>query len=1010
MNEKSYILERIAGGFLILLGGAALIGWLFRISPLVQVLPGLVPMQFNTALCFVLCGAALILASSGARAFALPCLLVVLFLCLTTLAQYAFRIDAGIDRLFVEPHVSVFTAHPGRMSPPTALCFLVVSVALSCSLAGRALAGPMLPAAGGALVVLSLFSIVGFSAVLPDFTPYRWSGMALHTSACFLVLGTVLIAKGRGPGSSFRPIALSSAAMTCLVILIWGLRVERERTLIQREISASAFALASFLESSRPAARTDPGKLLENPPYAQDDFYAIVHETGGGREILRTHPRHYSEAVWAVKRPVDWGDRRLEVSLAPRPEFLRKQLSFLPELDLLVGLVLVILGTTALHLGRTNRERKLALANMNADLEKRVAERTRELEAARIESEASGVRFRSLLAATPDALLFVNEPGAIIMVNPRANDLFGYEGEDLIGRPIEVLMPAEFRDRHRDQRRHFFQKPNTRAMAGGRELRGVRKDGREIPVEITLSPFDFEGETVVCAAVRDIQEKSETRKQVSLLAALVENSQDIIYCCDFDSRIQYINPAGRKALGLEGTESIQDLAIDSVLADRPGGLARNFRSFARAKKVSNRRVFRNRNTGEKIPVETQSFLIGRPDENRPLIGVIARDRREIDRLNTELRRQEAYWRSLVEFSPDHIMVIGPTLKIEYVNWTAHGYKTEDIVGQDLSRSASPAGLEIVRRTLATGEPGAYEERNLAPDGVARWYAVRVNPIRDGDEIRGVVMALTEITENKRLWQELEEQRQALRLSLLRAKRSNQELQQFAYVTSHDLQEPLRGIAGCLQILADRYHDAIDDRGRELIDHAVNAAGRQRKMINDLLDYSRVNTHGKSFQMQCLDRLLDEALDNLQTAIDETNTTVVRGPLPELACDGPQIVRLFQNLVANSIKFRSEAPCRIEIDAEPSDGFCLVRVRDNGIGFDERHRERIFTIFKRLHGPERYPGTGIGLSICKRIVARHGGKIDVRSRPGEGSTFEFSLPLVPASEEHTAEVQNEIVSS
>jgi len=248
--------------------------------------------------------------------------------------------------------------------------------------------------------------------------------------------------------------------------------------------------------------------------------------------------------------------------------------------------------------------------------------------------------------------------------------------------------------------------------------------------------------------------------------------------------------------------------------------------------------------------------------------------------------------------------------------------------------------------------------------------------------------------NVRLSVELDERRRAeLRLAQYSADlaRSNAELEQFAYVASHDLQEPLRMVASFSQLLAKRYQGKLDKDADDFIAFAVDGATRMQQLINDLLAYSRVGTRGKPPAPTDLSEVLSNAEANLHEAIKESKAEVTYSPLPIVDGDQVQLTQLLQNLLANAIKFRSQEPPRIQVSAQAQDGDWLVSVQDNGIGIAKEHQERIFAIFQRLHARDEYPGTGIGLALCKKIVERHGGRIWVESAPGQGTTFYFNLP-------------------
>ncbi|MDF9745516.1 ATP-binding protein [Natrinema sp. S1CR25-10] len=222
--------------------------------------------------------------------------------------------------------------------------------------------------------------------------------------------------------------------------------------------------------------------------------------------------------------------------------------------------------------------------------------------------------------------------------------------------------------------------------------------------------------------------------------------------------------------------------------------------------------------------------------------------------------------------------------------------------------------------------------------------------------------------------------------------SNDRLEQFAYAASHDLQEPLRMVTSYLRLIENRYGDELDDDCTEFIEFAVDGADRMRAMIDGLLDYSRVETQGDPFETVDLDAVLDDVLTDLQFKIDETDTEISREPLPAVDGDRRQFQQLFQNLVSNAIDYSGDEPPRIHVSATPEGDDVTIAVRDEGVGIDADDTDRIFDIFQRLHSSEEQAGSGLGLALCKRIVERHDGEIDVESEPGVGSTFAVTLPL------------------
>jgi signal transduction histidine kinase len=303
------------------------------------------------------------------------------------------------------------------------------------------------------------------------------------------------------------------------------------------------------------------------------------------------------------------------------------------------------------------------------------------------------------------------------------------------------------------------------------------------------------------------------------------------------------------------------------------------------------------------------------------------------------------------------------------------------------------------------------------------YALRA-VVRSGDELGVLVTAFNEMLDQiqrrdaeleaarsglehrvaertRDLRQEIVERRRAEEMLARQADelaRSNAELEQFAYVASHDLQEPLRMVASYTQLLAESYRGKLDPDADDFIRYAVDGATRMQRLITDLLSYSRVGRGGRALVPVDCRVLVRQALANLEMVIRESGARVTTDALPTVQADPSQLTQLFQNLIGNALKFRTGAPPEIHVGAERRDGEVVLSVHDNGIGFDPKYAEKIFVIFQRLHGrTKQYPGTGIGLAVCKKIVERHGGRIWAESTPGEGATFHFSIPdTLPAT--------------
>jgi PAS domain S-box-containing protein len=364
----------------------------------------------------------------------------------------------------------------------------------------------------------------------------------------------------------------------------------------------------------------------------------------------------------------------------------------------------------------------------------------------------------------------------------------------------------------------------------------------------------------------------------------------------------------------------------------------------------------------------------------------------VEERTIELRASETRYRALSEASPDLIFVIDRQDKVQYVNTPAarqFGKTPEQVIGKMRSELFPPAltndQTASLQQVLQSAEPFSSESSIAFPGGQV-WLDTQLVPLRnEAGDVSAVMGVSRDITERKHAEAKLKRVMDDLA-------RSNSELERFAYVASHDLQEPLRMVTSYLQLLERRYKDKLDRDALEFINYAVDGSNRMKTLINDLLSYSRVGTRGKEFALTDCEEILGRVLDNLQVSLEENCATVTHDPLPKLMADDVQLESLFQNLIGNAVKFHGKQPPRIHVGVKKDEKDWVFSVSDNGIGIDPQYFERIFIIFQRLHNREEYPGTGIGLAISKRIVERHGGRIWIESQPEKGSTFFFTLPI------------------
>ncbi|MFZ0908476.1 MAG: ATP-binding protein, partial [Candidatus Acidiferrales bacterium] len=359
-----------------------------------------------------------------------------------------------------------------------------------------------------------------------------------------------------------------------------------------------------------------------------------------------------------------------------------------------------------------------------------------------------------------------------------------------------------------------------------------------------------------------------------------------------------------------------------------------------------------------------------------------------------LAQMEGRYRGLLEAAPDAMVVVNQIGEIVLLNVQAEkqfGYRRDELVGRKV-KSLIPEGFaeRLIADALRSAEDALAQQIGTGIELSGRRkngsdfpIEIMLSPLESAEGIL-VTAAIRDITARKAAEANLLEKVDEL-------KRSNEELGQFAYIASHDLQEPLRMVASYTQLLSRRYKGKLDADADEFISFAVDGAARMQRLIQDLLAFSRVGTKGKELLITSSEEAFQQALINLRGAVKDSGAQVTHDPLPMVAADEMQLVQLFQNLIGNAIKYQNPGVPRIHVSAARDGGKkWIFSVKDNGLGIHPQYFDRIFGMFQRLHKREEFEGTGIGLAICKKIVERHGGVISVESQPGQGSTFRFAL--------------------
>ena len=506
----------------------------------------------------------------------------------------------------------------------------------------------------------------------------------------------------------------------------------------------------------------------------------------------------------------------------------------------------------------------------------------------------------------------------------------------------------------------------------------------------------------------DVTERKRAEEERTRLAAIVESSDDAILSKGLDGHIQTWNVGAERLFGYRAEEAIGRPITFLLPPERIHEEAEILDRLLSGERVEHLETVRVAKDGRRLDVSVTVSPLREQDGRVVGAAKILRDITDRNQAQAALARERANLRAVFDVVNVGMLVIDQDGVVKQVNdtlsrWvkkdvsTWEGGQPGDLVGC-VHALADPAGCghsghcatcpirNAFTSVLQTGQPvhDVEAEAILSIDGseVRLWLEVSADPLAlDGK--RYVILAMNNITERKRA-------EESLRRTAEDLGRSNKDLEQFAYVASHDLREPLRMVTGFMSLLKDRCEGKLDAKADEYIGFASDAASRMQRLIDDLLAYSRTG-RGKVTQPTNVGAVLDGVLKALTTGIAESGAVVTRDPLPTIAADPLELAQVFQNLIANAIMFRDGGKPEIHVGAQRQPDGWHFTVRDNGIGIDPQFADRIFLIFQRLHTREQYPGTGIGLAICKKVVERHGGRIWVESQPGCGSTFCFTIP-------------------
>ncbi|MCF6775614.1 PAS domain S-box protein [Thiotrichales bacterium 19X7-9] len=948
----------------ILIGVLVLIGWYSHITLLIQILPHFVPMQYNTALGFILSGLAVFLLKPLPKVSVILAALLFI-LGFMTLLQYAFSLNFGIDQLFMQHYVFVKTSHPGRMAPNTALCFTLTAITLMLIFVLNRKQYNLYITLVIAIVIgcLGLVALFGYLADIQ--TAYGWGNltrMAVHTSLCFIFISIALVfylipkLNYSENYQTFLIPIISLLVVCCLFLIIWHILEVQQEKAIRTDFNQKADILNEKISQQVQTSINSINRLysrLNSGAYKSQYFID---------QDINTYLKHIPALVFLSLQ----SDKKQKETIYHAKQYTNDLIN-----KLFVKCHSALLQSSHKQLN-------------NVDI-------------------IPG--FVCIRSEITDDMAVLDLTKVIHFVDDQVYDK---QYQFKLIQNNQLIYPSEVDNSQLFSLDHYSY---VFDLFGTKLFLQLAPNQKFLDEQASIVPILFQVFGLICAILfsvlirfwlisrlnsqqleNAIQQQKETDE---VLQTVTDSILEAVLIVSNNGSILFSNKQAQELTGYFSDEQLKMISIEQLIPESIRDKHKLYRKKyikdpKRRRMADLKNIFLLNKLGEKIPIEIGLTPIKMNNELVTLCAIF--DIRERLAAEEYKRYQEEFIQNSIDSIVDYAIIMldvnGCVMTWNAGAETIKGHIKEEVIGKHIDifypDEQTHIAIKLLEKAKAKGSSRDTGWRKRK-DGSLFWADVVITALYEGEAIRGFVKITRDLTEQKQAEDDIKHYMKKLELS-------NQELDDFAYIASHDLKQPLRGIANYASFLIEDYADKLDEEGKYQLNTLQDLSKRLETLIDKLLYFSRVGRSQLAITACNLNDVVEEKLYFLKEFLTDQNATVaIIKPLPMIQCDASKIGEVFYNLITNGIKYNKQPEKRIEVDFIENKSNYQFSIKDNGIGIAKQHQEKIFQIFKRLHGQNEYGGgTGAGMTIVKKIIERHYGKVWMDSNEGEGTIIYFTI--------------------